>query len=96
MIPVFSNEHIIKLVSEEIPCWSFRDKEIHRDFSFPSFQLSIDFINHIAKLAEERNHHPHIIIHFTYVQISLSTHDAGGITEKDFVLAKEIDNLLKK
>jgi 4a-hydroxytetrahydrobiopterin dehydratase len=71
--------------------WTGRSDEIHKDFSFPGFRAAIAFVNLVAERADAARHHPDIEIHYNRVTISLSTHDAGGVTEKDISLAAEID-----
>jgi 4a-hydroxytetrahydrobiopterin dehydratase len=71
--------------------WTFLANAIHRDFAFPGFRSAIAFVNRVAELAEGAGHHPDIEIHYNRVSLSLSTHDAGGVTEKDIALAAEID-----
>jgi 4a-hydroxytetrahydrobiopterin dehydratase len=71
--------------------WTSRSNAIHRDFTFPGFRSAITFVNRVAELAETAGHHPDIEIHYNRVTLSLSTHDAGGVTEKDVALAAEID-----
>jgi len=71
--------------------WKRRANKLTKDFEFPSFRDSIVFVNRIASLADDRNHHPDIDIRYTTVTVTLTTHDAGGITEKDLSLAEQID-----
>lgn len=71
--------------------WSRRGQALVRTFEFPSFPDAIAFVNRIAGVAERMNHHPDIDIRFTKVTCSLSTHSAGGITQRDFRLAEAID-----
>ena len=73
------------------PRWLYRDGALRKTFGFPSFRGSIVFVNRIATLADEADHHPDIIVRYARVQIVLSTHDAGGVTEKDLQLAERID-----
>lgn len=73
--------------------WNEIDKTISKTFEFNSYLDGIDFVNEIANLAEQENHHPDIIIGYCKVAVSLTTHDAGEITEKDYRLAKLIDDL---
>lgn len=73
--------------------WKEIDKTISKTFEFNSYLDGIDFVNEIANLAEQENHHPDIIIGYCKVAVSLTTHDAGEITEKDYRLAKLIDDL---
>jgi 4a-hydroxytetrahydrobiopterin dehydratase len=56
----------------------------------------IRFINQIAEIAEQMDHHPDIMINYTRITFSCSTHDQGGITEKDFKLASEIENAFQR
>jgi 4a-hydroxytetrahydrobiopterin dehydratase len=71
--------------------WTSRGDEIHKDFTFTGFRAAIAFVNRVAERADAARHHPDIEIHYRRVTISLSTHDAGGVTEKDVSLAAEID-----
>lgn len=67
---------------------------IEKGLKFKSFSEAIDFVNNVAEIAEEEKHHPDIEISYRNVTLKLSTHEAKGLTEKDFNLAKKIDNLL--
>ena len=78
---------------KEIQGWSHAGKSLHKRFTFKSFIPAISFVNRIAEAAEKAGHHPDITINYNVVNISLSTHSEGGVTEKDFQLAKEIDGL---
>lgn len=73
--------------------WSHAGKALHRKYTFKSFMDAIGFVNRIAQAAEKAGHHPDITINYNVVSIALSTHSEGGVTEKDFELAKEIDGL---
>ena len=73
--------------------WTFLANAIHREFAFPGFGSAIAFVNRVAESAERAGHHPDIEIHYNRVYLSLSTHDAGGVTEKDIALAAELDTL---
>lgn len=74
-----------------LPEWSESGGVIQRTYQFKDFLASMKFVNTIATLAEQRQHHPDILIRWNKVTLSLSTHDSGGITQKDFDLAKECD-----
>lgn len=71
--------------------WKVRDDAIRKRFAFPSFRDSIVFVNRVATLADEHDHHPDIDVRFDKVFLTLSTHDAGGVTRKDLNLAERID-----
>lgn len=71
--------------------WKRDKKRIVKKFDLGSFRDSIVFVNRVATLADNANHHPDIDVRYDHVVIGLSTHDAGGITEKDLDLAEKID-----
>ncbi len=73
--------------------WSHAGKALHKKFTFKSFMPGIGFVNKIAEAAEKAGHHPDITINYNVVSIALSTHSEGGVTEKDFALAQEIDHI---
>ena len=73
--------------------WNEIDNTITKTFEFNSYLDGIDFVNAVANVAEQENHHPDISIGYCKVTISLTTHDAGTITEKDYKLAKLIDHI---
>jgi 4a-hydroxytetrahydrobiopterin dehydratase len=77
----------------EMQGWTPLGNAIHKDFTFPGFRGAIAFVNRVADRADAAGHHPDIEIHYNRVLISLSTHDAGGVTEKDVTLAAEIDTV---
>jgi len=75
--------------------WHREGDEIIREFEFDNFKRAIEFVNRVADQAEALNHHPDIFIHdWNRVQLSVTTHDAGGLTEKDFSLAEHINKLV--
>lgn len=71
--------------------WKRSGKALTKKFEFQSFRNAIVFVNRVASLADDFDHHPDIDIRFTSVGLSLTTHDAGGLTEKDLKLAERID-----
>ena len=74
--------------------WKIVNSKLVRVFEFKDFVESMSFVNNVANLAEEHEHHPEIKINYNKVELSLNTHSAGDkITEKDLLLAKEIDKL---
>jgi 4a-hydroxytetrahydrobiopterin dehydratase len=73
--------------------WDFVGTRIEKEFKLKDFTSALDFINRIGKDAEALNHHPDIFLHsYNKVKISISTHSEGGVTEKDFYLAKKIED----
>ena len=76
------------------PDWKVVDQHhIARTFKFPDFLQALDFVNRVGAVAERQGHHPDIHLAYGRVDVETWTHDAGGITEKDFQLASEIDRL---
>ena len=71
--------------------WSRRGEALTRTYQFRNFTQAMEFVNRVAGLAESANHHPDIDIRYSKVSLSLSTHDAGGITSNDVELARSID-----
>ena len=67
--------------------------ELVRIFSFPDFRASLAFVNQVGQLAEAAGHHPDIDIRYNRVRLALVTHDAGGLTAKDFDLAQKINGV---
>jgi len=78
----------------ELDSWKLKDGKIVRELKFPSFLDAIEFIGLIAPVAEAADHHPEIYNVYNRVDLALVTHDSGGITEKDFDLAEQIDRLV--
>ena len=64
---------------------------IGREYQFPTFPAAVRFVDFVAELAEAADHHPDIDIRYNRVRLTLSTHSAGGVTDKDFALARAID-----
>ena len=86
----------VSLHLKAVPDWSKRARTILRTFEFKGFLEGIDFVNRVARKAQKANHHPDIDIHFNKVTLKLTTHDEGGITEKDFSLARQCDEVFSK
>jgi 4a-hydroxytetrahydrobiopterin dehydratase len=74
--------------------WQFKDNAISKRFQFKTFMDGIHFINKVAETAEKADHHPDMLVNYTRVTFTCSTHDQGGVTEKDFALATEIERAL--
>lgn len=83
----------ISAAMQRVPGWERRGDAIVRSYRFNSFKDAVDFVNRVAELAEKANHHPDILIQYSKVTLTLSTHSAGGLTEKDFELAEQIGRL---
>lgn len=81
---------------EVFPEWSLIGDSMQRTFGFETFVESMEFVERVAELAEQHQHHPDILIRYNKVTLTTTTHDAGGLTEKDFNLAREIDGLVEE
>jgi 4a-hydroxytetrahydrobiopterin dehydratase len=79
-----------------VPGWELvKSRTIQKKFTFDNFKEALAFVNKVGDLAEQSDHHPDIVINYNKVTLSLSTHSAGGLTEKDFDLAGHIEKLGK-
>lgn len=76
------------------PSWSLEGDRIAKTFTFASFLPAIEFVNRIASQAEAMDHHPDILVEYSKVTLRLSTHDAGGLSERDFRFASAVDRSL--
>lgn len=86
----------IRVQLQTIPDWSKRARTIHRTFTFEDFLESLGFVNRIARKAEKSRHHPDIEIRYNRVTLKLTTHDEGGLTPKDFSLARQSDEIFSR
>ena len=89
-VPPLPDESIDQRL-EALPGWTREGDEIVKTYELPSFPDAIAFVTRIADLAEKADHHPDLDIRYRKVRVALSTHDQGGITDKDFALAAEIE-----
>lgn len=92
--------HITKLSDEaiqqqlsQLSTWRVVDGQLYRQFVSPTFPSAIFFVNAVAHLAELAAHHPDMLIEYNKVSLRFVTHSAGGITEKDFAMARKVDEL---
>ena len=83
-------------LATSVPAWTLSEKKIERLFTFKDFKTSIAFVNKVAAIAEEQNHHPDIAVFYNKVKVTLSTHKVGGLTRNDFIVAAKIDNITMK
>lgn len=87
------NQSEIDQKIQAIPQWQQQQQNIVRTFKFKNFVEAIAFVNQLVEPAEAAGHHPDITIEYNKVTISLTTHDAGGLTQMDFELAQTISKL---
>lgn len=92
-MPALSSAEIEKALIR-LPDWQLNDALLNRTFNFTDFREAMSFVNSVAAVAERAGHHPDIDIRYNKVKLALTSHDAGGITEKDFALATEIGTIL--
>ena len=75
--------------------WKVEGKNLKKRFAFKDFAESLAFVNRVGAIAETADHHPDICFGWGYAEIFITTHDAGGITDFDFALAKEIEKFIE-
>ena len=83
-------ESEIKEALAQLPEWYLRANAICRDFEFKDFAKAMFFVNQLAEIAETANHHPDIDIRYNKVHLALTSHDSGGVTQRDLRLAQQI------
>jgi len=88
-------ESEIKTRLSSLPGWKIEAGELTKTFIHQDFRGSLAFVNKVGELAEKAGHHPDIDIRYNKVRLGLVTHDAGGLTAKDFDLAASVDNIAR-
>lgn len=81
----------VQAALKKLPGWNLKDETIGKQYTWSSFPDAIKFVNQVADLAEQADHHPDILINYRRVTLTLSTHSEGGITQKDIDLAAQIE-----
>lgn len=92
-IPRLSETEIAARLREHLPGWTLADGAICRSFRSGGWRAGLSLVNEIAALAEAADHHPDVTLRYADVGVRLSTHDAGGVTDKDISLARDIETL---
>ncbi len=87
-------EQEVRTALTELEGWRLEGGKLHRRFQFPDFVAAFGFMSQTALLAESMNHHPEWFNVYNRVEVSLSTHDVGGLSEKDFTLARKMNGLV--
>jgi 4a-hydroxytetrahydrobiopterin dehydratase len=87
------NEKTAQPLLENLKDWYFNENGIEKKFVFKNFTDAMDFMVKVGVLSEIMNHHPELFNVYNKVNIRLSTHDTGGVTDKDFKLATQIEEL---
>ena len=91
-MPKLSEPEIV----EKLPAakgWERHGDMIIRSWQFPSFRRALEFVNQVAGLAEKLDHYPDVVLSYRTVRLEVSTHSDGGLTERDFAFASEINTL---
>ncbi len=87
------DEAALRKAVAKLDGWSLEAGKLHREYHFPDFVTAFGFMSSVALVAEAMNHHPEWQNSYNRVVVDLTTHDAGGITEKDLALARRMDTL---
>jgi 4a-hydroxytetrahydrobiopterin dehydratase len=93
MSPVYSAEQVRQRLDAELPRWSLRDGQLRRDYATGDFRTALLLANAVGHLAELGWHHPELTVAWGRLTVTLLSHDVGGITDRDFELAAEIERL---
>lgn len=89
---VFTDSEIQQALAR-LPGWQRNGAAIERVFQFPDFTTAMQFVNQVAAAAEQASHHPDIDIRYNKVTMSLVSHDAGGVTQRDARMAERINHI---
>jgi 4a-hydroxytetrahydrobiopterin dehydratase len=93
-VPPLTEEEIMQYLTVVNQGWIAKDNmKIVRTFAFVNFNHTMDFVNEVARIAEEEGHHPVMHVHYGKVEVELWTHAIDGLSENDFILAAKIDTL---
>lgn len=82
----------IRQALADLPGWEREGDAIARTYRHPDFRTALAFVNYVAEVAENLGHHPDVDIRYNEVRLAVTTHDAGGLTEKDLELARTVDH----
>jgi len=81
-------------LARQVPSWSLVDGRLEEEFRFKDFGEAMQFVNRVAQVAGQEDHHPDIQISYNRVVLTLSTHSIGGLSRNDFIVAAKIERLL--
>lgn len=85
----------LKGYSGQLPGWARTARKLHKIFPFANYYETMAFVNAVAFIAHQQDHHPDLSVHYNRVGVTYSTHDAGGVTLNDCVCAARVDELLR-
>lgn len=91
--PLTKNE--AQNLHKEIPEWALNDNSIEKEYQFKDFKQAMHFVNHVAEIVNEEDHHPDILISYNKVKLTFSTHSIKGLSNNDFIVAAKIYEMAK-
>jgi 4a-hydroxytetrahydrobiopterin dehydratase len=91
----YNDQEIDARLKAQLPHWYYRDGYIRRKYHTHGWKGTLMVVNAVGHLAEAAWHHPDILASYSWVEIRLQNHDAGGVTDKDFQLAKKIEDVVQ-
>ena len=81
-------------LARQTPEWTLKEGALEREFTFEDFEEAMDFVNDVADVAQEQDHHPDISISYNKVGLEFSTHKIGGLSRNDFIMAAKVDQIV--
>ncbi len=93
MQPVKASDEQINEFISQFSAWSIKNSKLHREYVFSNFVQAFGFMTEVALIAERANHHPEWFNVYKTVVVDLTTHEADGVTERDFVLARKMEEI---
>ena len=90
-----TEEEVHAALRDELTGWSFDGSAIRKEFSFKGFTSAVDFVGRLVEPANAARHHPDLEVHYNRVVVILSTHDEGGVTERDLAVARTIEGVVE-
>lgn len=93
-MPDLLDDEEIEQRLDELGDWEREEDEIHKVYEFDDFASAMKFVNDVAKMADRYDHHPDMLISYSKVKLTLSTHSEGGLTALDFDLANDIEQTI--
>lgn len=92
---IYSEEAVQQRLADELPFWYFEEGWIRRKYRTSGWKATLMVVNTIGHLAEAAWHHPDLIVSYAFVIVKLTTHSAKGVTDKDFALAKKMEEVIQ-
>jgi len=93
--PIYNDEEVVARLQQELPHWYLEDSWIRRKYKTSGWKSTLMVVNTVGHLAEAAWHHPDLTVSYAFVIVKLTTHSARGITDKDFALAKKIEEVIQ-